>query len=239
MLAIYTLLGLLLALALLYYLFMSSSSQVFGRYYWKKNTQDKVVALTFDDGPNEPFTSEIANILIDNKVKATFFQVGTCVNKYPEVTKRLYGDGHVIGNHSVHHRFSDHLLHPIYIKEIVDNQKIISRVIGVKPALFRSPWLFRQPLLLGSVKRNGLYPISGTFCHPFEVFQPSGTSIAKRTLSKVRPGSIIIFHDGFDARGGNRAETVLAVKLTVQSLIKSGYKFVLINELLSLPAYQK
>jgi peptidoglycan/xylan/chitin deacetylase (PgdA/CDA1 family) len=222
----------------LYWLFMSPSSQVFGRYPWHLRTDKKVVALTFDDGPNEPYTSQIADFLADKQIKATFFQVGMCIERYPLVTKRLYDDGHDIGNHSVHHRFSDHLKHPGYKQEIAQNQEIIFRCIGRQPALFRSPWLMRQPWLMRSLRKQSLQPVSGRFCHPLEVFQPSGERIARATLKKVRPGSIIIFHDGFDGRGGDRSQTVKAVKITVDGLIKQGYKCVTVSELLGVPAYQ-
>lgn len=224
--------------AVIYWLFMSPVSQVFGRYPWRVETTDKLVALTFDDGPNEPFTSEIADYLAEKNINATFFQVGECIKRYPEVTKRLYRDGHVIGNHSVHHRFLNYLLHPTYRQEIVDNQAIIADSIGVQPALFRSPWLWRQPLLFKTLRQLGLQPVSGEFCHELEVFQPKGARIAKRTLAKIKPGSIIIFHDGFDAKGGNRQQTVAAVKLTVEELLAKGYSFVTISELLKVPAYQ-
>jgi peptidoglycan/xylan/chitin deacetylase (PgdA/CDA1 family) len=225
-------------IGMLYWLLLSPRSQIFGRYPWRKNTQEKVVALTFDDGPNEPYTSQIADFLADKHVKATFFQVGTCIERYPAVTQKLYAAGHEIGNHSVHHRFSDHLKHPSYAAEIRKNQEIIYAQIGKRPALFRSPWLFRQPWLLHSVHTAGLQPVSGRFCHSLEVFQPSGARIAARTLKKVRPGSIIIFHDGFDARGGNRSQTVKAVRMTVDALLKQGYRCVTISELLGVPAYQ-
>jgi peptidoglycan-N-acetylglucosamine deacetylase len=222
----------------LYRLFMSPSSQVFGRYPWRARTDKKVVALTFDDGPNEPYTSQIADFLADKKIKASFFQVGTCIERYPSVTRRLYDDGHDIGNHSLHHRFSDYLKHPVYKQEIAKNQEIIFRHIGKRPALFRSPWLMRQPLLLRSLRAQSLQPISGRFCHPLEVFQIKGERIAKATLKKVRPGSIIIFHDGFDGKTGDRSQTVKAVKITVNSLLQQGYKCVTVSELLGVPAYQ-
>ena len=228
----------IILLAVIYWLFMSPFSQVFGGYPWRVATKDKVIALTFDDGPNEPYTSEIADYLAEKKIKATFFQVGECINRYPETTKRLHQDGHVIGNHSVHHRFLDYFVHPTYRQEIVDNQKIITDLIGVQPALFRSPWLWRQPALLRTLRQLNIQPVSGEFCHELEVFQPSGQSIAKRTLAKIKPGSIIIFHDGFDAKGGNRTQTVTAVKITIDELINLGYRFVTISELLQVPAYQ-
>lgn len=222
-----------------YWLFMSPFSQVFGSYPWFIKTNEKVVALTFDDGPNEPYTSEIADYLAKKRIKATFFQVGTCIERYPAATRRLNADGHVIGNHSVHHRFIDHLIHPSYKQEIVQNQEIIAKQIGKKPTLFRSPWLWRQPWLLHTLRQHSLQPVSGQFCDTLEVFQPKAERIARRTLTKVKPGSIIIFHDGFNAKVASRSQTVKAVKITVEALIKQGYRFATISELFKMPAYQK
>ena len=84
---------------------------------------------------------------------------------------------------------------------------------------------------------NGLRPVSGTFCHPWEVFQPDARRIARRVLATARPGSILIFHDGFDARGGNRAQTAAAVPLVVAGLKDRGYAFLPVSELLHLEAY--
>lgn len=71
-----------------------------------------------------------------------------------------------------------------------------------------------------------------------EVFQPVGRRIARRAVAKARPGSIIIFHEGFDARGGNRASTVEAVRLNVDALAARGFRFVTVDELLSVPAHR-
>lgn len=223
---------------LVYLLCMSPMLQVFGRYPWHAVTREKVVALTFDDGPNEPYTSQLADFFAKEHVKATFFEVGDCIQRFPEVTKRLYREGHVIGNHSVHHTFSDYLKHPGYEREIVQNQQIIYDCIGKLPALFRSPWLWRQPWLLHNVRKHSLLPIAGRFCHGLEVFQPAAERIATRTLKKVQPGTIIIFHDGFDNRGGDRRQTVQAVQLIVPKLKEQGYKFVTVSELLGVDAYQ-
>jgi len=225
-------------LGLVYWLFMSPYSQTFGRYIWRIKTDQKVVALTFDDGPNEPYTSEILDILSSHKIKATFFMVGKCVERYPATAKRVLKEGHVVGNHSVSHQFHRYLTRPYFKREVEENQAILKNELGVTPALFRSPWLWRQPLLFRTLKRNNLTPISGEFCHPLEPIQVSGGRIAKHVLKRAKPGSIIIFHDGFDARGGNRAETVKAVKIVVEKLARDGYKFETIDRLLGIPAYQ-
>jgi peptidoglycan-N-acetylglucosamine deacetylase len=89
-------------------------------------------------------------------------------------------------------------------------------VLGLRPLLYRPPWLFRIPALRGIARGHRLRVISGEFCHALEAFQPAPERIARRALAKTRPGSILIFHDGFDGRGGDRDSTVEAVKIVVR-----------------------
>jgi peptidoglycan/xylan/chitin deacetylase (PgdA/CDA1 family) len=221
-----------------YWLFMSSYSQVFGKYPFKGNTNDKVIALTFDDGPNEPYTSQIVDYLNSKGVKATFFLVGKCVERYPGIAKKIVASGHVIGNHSLSHEFHKYFVSPSFNGEIAANQAILQKYTGKTPALFRSPWLWRQPWLFKTLKENSLQPVSGIFCHAFEVLRPSGERIAGRAIAKATPGSIIIFHDGVEGRGGDRQHTVDAVKITVDELLRRGFTFVTVDQLLNVPAYQ-
>jgi len=228
----------LLTLALAYWLLMSSYSQVFGEYPWRVRTKDKLIALTFDDGPNEPYTSQIVEFLNARNIKATFFEVGKCVERYPETTKKIINSGHIIGNHSLSHKFYKYFLSLNFETEISKNQEILKKYCGKTPALYRSPWLWRSPFLIKSLRKYRLHPVSGVFCHNFEVLQIDGRKIAKAAIKKARPGAIIIFHDGFNANGGNRQETVRAVKIVVERLSKSGYSFVTVDQLLGVAPYQ-
>lgn len=221
-----------------YWVLMSPYSQLIGRFPYRGVTKDKVVALSFDDGPNEPYTSQIADFLLELDIQATFFQVGACVERYPEVTVRLARSGHVIGNHSYSHGFSKCLTSGMLEEEVRLSQAVFARVLGLQPRLYRPPWLLRTPSLFPILRERSLQPVSGEFCHMLEVFQPSPARIARRALAKARPGSIIIFHDGFDARGGNRASTVEAAKIVVRGLIERGYGFTTVDHLLGVPAYE-
>jgi peptidoglycan/xylan/chitin deacetylase (PgdA/CDA1 family) len=224
---------------LAYWFLMSPYSQLFGRYPYRVKTREKIIALTLDDGPNEPYTSDLADFLKDRGVKATFFEVGDCVRRHPEVSRRLIADGHVIGNHSVSHQFHQYFMQLNFKQQIERNQDIIETAIGKRPALYRSPWLLRQPWLFATLRRNGLQPVSGTFCHVFEVAQIPAARIAKRALAHAKPGAIIIFHDGVEGRGGNRAQTIAAVKIFVDELLAQGYRFATVDELLNIPAYKQ
>ncbi len=82
-------------------------SQVFGTFPYAAETDEKLVALSFDDGPNEPYTSRLLDTLDEYQVKATFFQVGRCAQRFPSCTRRVVQSGHVLGNHSYSHSFSE------------------------------------------------------------------------------------------------------------------------------------
>ena len=219
-----------------YWLFMSPYSQVLGPFPYRAASAERVVALTFDDGPNEPYTSQIADFLDLHNVKATFFQVGRAVARHPQTTARLAAGGHVIGHHGYAHRFSRYLRQETLAADMQQGLDVFA-AHGLRPALYRPPWLLRIPGLHEIASRHRLRVISGEFCHALEVFQPAPHRIARRALAKSRPGAILIFHDGFDGRGGNRASTVDAVKIVVAGLISRGYRFTTVDRLLDLPAY--
>jgi len=216
---------------------MSPYSQIFGNFPHKIDTKEKLIALTFDDGPNEPFTSQIVNYLNEKNVKATFFQVAENVQRYPKTTLAIAKAGHIIGNHSLSHKFGNYISQPSLRNEIETSQSVFFNLLGKKPALFRPPWLWRQPFLFNTLKVMRLHPVSGIFCSNLEVFQLGAESIAKRTLARVNPGSIIIFHDGYNAKSTNRSQTVQAVKLVVEELLKQNYRLVTVDKLLQVPAY--
>ncbi len=216
---------------------MSSYSQAFCEFPYRTQTDRKVVALTFDDGPNEPYTSQLADFLASRAVKATFFQVGKAVLRHQEVTRRLVADGHLIGCHGFTHEFTNYLSRATLERDINAGLRALA-VAGVYPTLYRPPWLLRVPALSGVLRERGLRVVSGEFCHALEVCQPSAEVIARRALAKARPGSILIFHDGYDGHPGNRASTVTAAKLVVDQLAADGYSFATVDELLSMSLHE-
>lgn len=222
----------------IYYLFFSSTSGVFGKVISKAKVSQKEIALTFDDGPNEPYTSEILNILDKYKIKATFFEVGKNIEKYPNITLRIFQEGHIIGNHSWSHSLKKPITELYFRDEILKTQDIIYKITGKKPKLFRPPWLFRDPFMLKTAKNYNLITITGSFGSDLEVFQPDYKKIARSAIKKARPGTILIFHDGYNTEGGYREETVKAVELVIQELSRKGYKFVTVPELLGVQPYQ-
>jgi peptidoglycan/xylan/chitin deacetylase (PgdA/CDA1 family) len=223
---------------MLNWLFMSNDCQVFGYFPHRVRTLQRQIALTFDDGPNEPYTSELLDLLKREQVKATFFVVGKSAEANPEVVRRIVADGHVVGNHSYNHHFREYLLDPSFAKQIDRGQGAIQRSTGKSPVLYRSPWLFRHPWLLRTVKRQGMVPVSGVFGCSREMFQPRARSIVKAALKRAKPGVIMILHDGYNGRPASRAETVRAVDLLIDELRQRGYEFVSVDELLGVDPYR-
>ena len=170
-------------------------------------------------------------------MKATFFQVGRAVLRYPEVTRRLVSEGHVVGNHGYTHEFTNYLARRALAADVAAGQEALSAV-GIRAALYRPPWLLRVPALRQVLRQHGLSAVSGEFCHALEVCQPRPETIARRALAKARPGAVIIFHDGYDGHSGDRANTVAAAKIVVDRLLAEGYGFTTVDILLGLPAYQ-
>lgn len=218
----------LLAWAALYY-----KSSVFGKMIWHVKTNQKVIALTFDDGPNDPYTEQIADIIESYGGKATFFVVGKNCERYPKTAQTMQRRGHQIGLHSYSHAFRKYFFDPLFRAELAKSRAVL-KTQGVRATAFRFPWLFRTPWLIASVKKAGLgTPVSGQFSHPLEPFQVDARRIVEQTLRIARPGAIIIFHDGYNAQSAPREQTVEAVRRVTKVLAKQGYQFVTVDQLLA------
>jgi peptidoglycan-N-acetylglucosamine deacetylase len=197
---------------------------------------DRVVALTFDDGPNEPWTGRLLDVLAARDVRATFFQVGRCAERFPSTTRRVVEEGHVLGNHSLNHAFTSYLRAPRQHEEVAQTQEVLHRISGVVPSLYRPPWLCHWSWVLRTVQAAGLQVVSGTFGHPFEVFQPPAARLTAGAAQRARPGSILIMHDGREARGGDRSQTVASIGPLIDRLRGDGYSFATVDQLLGVPA---
>jgi peptidoglycan/xylan/chitin deacetylase (PgdA/CDA1 family) len=228
--ALFIVITIVIITVVMYHLFFSPTSQYFGETNYSFKSEGKQIALTFDDGPNEPYTSQLLKILKRHQVHSTFFCCGACISRYPEMLCKIIEDGHILGNHSHDHNLLHYLKPKKYIEEVKKTNKLIHSITGITPSLYRSPWLFRTPSLLASVKSLSMLPIWGIFGSELEVFQPSAESMAKRAFSLAKPGAILIFHDGRESRGGNRQQTIDAINLLIPLLKKEGYTFVQVSK---------
>ena len=221
-----------------YWLSMSTSSQVFGRFPYRGEPSQQAIALTFDDGPNEPFTSQIARALESAGVRGTFFQVGRAVQRFPDTSRALLEAGHVIGNHSHTHRFRRGFGRRAIADEIDRAQDVFAEHVGIVPALYRPPWLVRTPAMFPLLRERRMSPVSGTFCHALEVAQINPSRIAGTALRRARPGSMIIFHDGYNGVGADRPAPSMRSNVWWTELLDAGHDLVTVDALLGLRAYQ-
>ncbi|BAT53815.1 polysaccharide deacetylase [Nostoc sp. NIES-3756] len=203
-------------------------------YQAKLKPNNKVVALTFDDGPGPKNTAQILEILKKNNIKATFFMVGIMVKNFPQVAKQVAADGHVIGNHTWHHRYR-RMDVATAASEINRTADIIYKTTGVKTTLFRPP---------GGFLKNGLvdYAKSQKYAVMMWSDESSDTqrreqppALIKNVIKGVKPGAIVLMHDG----GGNRSRTVQALPQIISDLKAQGYKFVTIPELLEMQSKEE
>ena len=224
-----------------YWAMMSSQSQLLGRFPNRGVEYDgslqPVVALTFDDGPNEPYTSRLADLLERRGVSGTFFQVGKAVARYPATSAALVAAGHVVGNHSYSHELRRCLSARLIDGEIRRTQDVISDAIQLLPRLYRPPWLVRTPATFASLRRNHLVAVSGTFGHPLEVAQCAPDRIATRAIARSTPGRMLIFHDGYNGTGAERTRTLDAVARVVDVLGERGWGFTTVDRILDVEPY--
>jgi len=224
---------------LIVYGYFIPTSPVFGKVYYKGIYTEKVVALTFDDGPNEPYTSEILDILDSHKVKATFFVIGKNVELYPETTKRMIAEGHVLGNHSYSHN-ANHALTEYGAKDLAVAQEAIFNTVGVRPHLYRPPHGKKSPWELEEVRKQGLIEVAWSVSTG-ELNATSPMSVAEKIVRETHPGEIILLHDGYgtshNCSESDKSLTVEALPLIIEKLQAEGYGFVTVPELLDVPAY--
>jgi len=201
---------------------------------YRVDESEKLVALTFDDGPSDIWTPKILDELKSAGVKATFFMLGEHVEKYPQVAKRVAQEGHEIGNHSYNHGALLYYTKEELKDDIKKTEEIIKKATGVTTKYFRPPkaWLSKREKK--KIKEMG-YEIILWSLNSKDWVNFDDKYIIRYILRNVRPGDIILFHDsgGFFAKeGGNRYETVLTIPRLIEKLKEKGYKCVTITELL-------
>jgi peptidoglycan/xylan/chitin deacetylase (PgdA/CDA1 family) len=199
------------------------------------DTPLKMVALTFDDGPSPEWTPKILAVLKENNVKATFFMLGKHVKAYPQVARMVVEEGSEVGNHTFSHMIIFNSSPERLKKEIEDTEKAIKDATGVAPVLVRPPkgWVTDKDKKL--INQLGyetiLWNINSKDWVTFD-----DKYIVKFILNRIRPGDILLFHDSggvFGTEGGNREETVKAVRLLVEKLKARGYIVTTVGELLA------
>jgi peptidoglycan-N-acetylglucosamine deacetylase len=191
---------------------------------------DKVIALTFDDGPWPETTEKVLAALKKENVKATFYVVGQPLKSWPELGKKIMADGHVIANHTLHHWYKQ--MTPLVAqREIEDTQQIIRETLNVETAYFRPPGGVLTNGLVAYAQKQGqsvnMWSVDSNDSRPN---RPSPEAMLKTILAQATPGGIVLMHDG----GGSHDNTAKAVPQIIIKLREQGYRFVTVPELLEI-----
>lgn len=194
------------------------------------NEDEKVIALTFDDGPDNDFTPQILDILKKHNVKATFFVVGEKVGWHPEILKREYEEGHEIGNHTFTHINVSKRGYSDIDKEISDTQDVIKKIIGEEPKIFRPPYRAISKEMCSIVKNKDMNIILWSNLDPRDWSNPGVYYIVNTITSKVENGNIILLHDYNNLRN-SKSQTIQALDVVIPKLKEMGYKFVTVSQL--------
>lgn len=193
------------------------------------------VALTFDDGPNPPFSLQAADILQQYGAHGTFFEVGKAVAERPDITKELIARGEVVGNHSYYHGAFSYL-DPRY-PELQQTQDVFRDKVGTCPALFRPPHGTHTPFMSHIVSSDGMTLVTWDVS-ALDWVETDSDRLAANILKKVKPGSIILLHDGIDGNiGADRSVILRALPAILEGLKAKGLTPVTLDKMLNVPAY--
>jgi len=187
------------------------------------------VALTFDDGPNDPFSLEIAEVLEERGARGTFYLVGSAIDRNPEIVRDLVERGHQVGNHSYHHDYW-RWLDPRY-PELGRTDEAFERAIGRCPTTYRPPHGQRTPFISALAAARGMEVVTWD-TSAMDWSLTDGGEVARRVLDRVQPGSIVLLHDGLDGIPDADRQVVLdALPIILDGLEERGLRPVSVDEL--------
>jgi peptidoglycan/xylan/chitin deacetylase (PgdA/CDA1 family) len=211
---------------------MAPTGQWYGRAFTGLKRGTRQLALTFDDGPNDPHTLRLLEVLARHNVKATFFLIGRYVKQRPDIALELVRAGHVVGNHT----FS----HPNLIfssaretkTQLQDCQQVLTDAAGAHSRLFRPPFGGRRPGTLKIVRALGLEPVMWNVTGWDWKGKPA-EYVEKKVSQQIRGGDVILLHDGSHATfGADRSRTVVATDRLIARYKSEGYEFVTVPQMM-------
>ncbi len=210
---------------------MAPTGQWYGQTFAGGVRGGKQIALTYDDGPNDPHTLQLLDVLAKHSVRATFFMIGRYVQQCPEIARAVAQAGHVIGNHT--------FTHPLLIfkseaqtrRELIDCRQLLQDAIGEHLKLFRPPYGGRRPATLRIARELGLQTVMWNVTG-YDWNAPPAAVIEKKVARQMRGGDVILLHDGAHrAMGADRSQTVIATENLIRRYRDQGYEFVTVEEM--------
>jgi peptidoglycan/xylan/chitin deacetylase (PgdA/CDA1 family) len=214
---------------------MAPTGQWYGRTFTGLKPETRQLALTYDDGPNDPHTFRLLEVLAKHNARATFFLIGRYVKQRPDIVRELVRAGHVVGNHTFSH------LNLIFASvrktrtELQDCDQALADAVGEHSRLFRPPFGGRRPSTLRIARAVGLEPVMWNVTGWDWKGKPA-EYVERRVSQQVRGGDVILLHDGSHAVfGADRSQTVIATDWLIARYKAEGYEFVTVPEMMERP----
>jgi peptidoglycan/xylan/chitin deacetylase (PgdA/CDA1 family) len=182
--------------------------------------EGKVIALSFDDGPDPKWTPAILAILKDEGVPATFCVVGSSAKRYPDLLRAEVAAGHTICNHTMDHAHLTKRTHDEMVAQMVDCSEVVTSAGLPPPTLLRAPYGETSPDVIDAAHAHQL-EVLGWNVDPADYRKPAPDVIVARVLAQMKPGSVVLMHDG----GGDRSKTVAALRPLIRTLKARGWSF--------------
>ncbi len=215
------------ALCLCLALFLSAAPVHAATAHRKGTSEEKKIALTFDDGPSRQNTEEILSILKEYGIHATFFVIGENAKRDPDRVRSIHQAGHEIGNHTLTHAYLSKISLEKAREEIAAAEAILQEITGEKPTLFRPPGGYYNDAVLDLVESMGYQSVLWSI-DTRDWSMPKFETIASKVEKSATSGDIILFHDLED----KRLPTPKALRIIIPYLIEQGYEFVSVSEIL-------
>jgi peptidoglycan/xylan/chitin deacetylase (PgdA/CDA1 family) len=217
---------------------MAPEGQWYGSTFTGLARGSKQLALTYDDGPNDPHTLRLLEVLAKHNVKATFFLIGRYVRQRSEIARELAAAGHTAGNHSSSHALLTLKGQAEIRRQLSDCRAALSDAIGEHSNLFRPPFGGRRPAVLRIARQLHLEPIMWSVTG-YDWDAPLAEIIERKVTRQIRGGDVILLHDGDHRQmGADRSQTVLATDRLIDRYKTEGYEFVTIPEMIERKSLQ-
>lgn len=211
---------------------MAPTRQWYGRTFTGLERGTKQLALTYDDGPNDPHTPRLLEVLARHNVHATFFLIGRYVRQRPEIVREIAAAGHVIGNHTFTHPLLIFKSESEIREELSACRAVLQDAVGEHSNLFRPPFGGRRPAVLRIARELRLEPVMWNITG-YDWNAPPAAVIERKVSTKIRGGNVILLHDGGHRHmGADRSQTVLATDRLIARHQAEGYKFVTIPQMM-------
>jgi peptidoglycan/xylan/chitin deacetylase (PgdA/CDA1 family) len=212
---------------------MAPTGQWYGQTFSGLTRASKQIALTYDDGPNDPHTFRLLEVLAKHDVRATFFLIGRYVKQRPDIAQELARHGHVIGNHTFSHPNLIFTSAQETLAQLQQCERALTDAVGEHSRLFRPPFGGRRPATLRAAHSLGLESVMWNVAGWDWRGKPA-EYVEGKVTRKIRGGNVVLLHDGsHTAFGADRSQTVIATDHLIARCKSEGFQFVTVPQMMA------